>query len=251
MATKADIDADLTLEIDGKDVTPEKFMRGVRAFFGLINEVTRGLAGPDQFVHWTVQVKDGSNLVGVVPTHFTVPEGVLANIYAAVQEGIESLEDNDTEPVGFPEPALRHVRELTADVGTDDSDDTRVRVWTKKEPVVVTHKALAHVTKILQEAYEDFGTVEGRVQVISDQGALHVFVLEPVRNRRVRCYFNEDQLPAFMAAFRKRVEVKGKIKYRRDGVPISIYATGLKEFPDANDLPNFREMRGIFKRGSP
>jgi len=250
MATKADIDADLTLEIDGKNVTPEKFMRGVRAFFGLINEITRDLAGPDQFVHWTVQVKDGSNLVGVVPTRFTVPDAVLANIYATVQEGIESLEDNDTEPAGLPETALRHVRDLGNVVGVDEDDDTRVRVWTKKQPVAVTRKAVVHVAAILQEAYEDFGAIEGRVQVISDQGALHVYVLEPIRNRRVRCYFEEDRLPLFMAAFRKRVEVAGRIKYRRDGTPISIQAVTLKEFPDPKDLPQFREMRGIFKRGS-
>lgn len=250
MANEADIDADLTLEMEGRNITPDKFLRGVRAFFALIHEVTRGLAGPDQFIHWTVQVKNGSNLVGVVPTKFTVPPAVLANIYETVQEGIESLEDSDKEPVGFSEPALRHVRELAAVVGTDDIDDTRVRVWTKKQPVTVTHKAVAHVATILQEAYEDFGTVEGRVQVISDQGNLHVFVLEPIHHRRVRCYFGEDQLPAFMAAFRKRVEVTGRIKYRRDGRPISIHAQRVKEFPDAKDLPTFREMRGIFRRGS-
>ena len=41
MVTKADIDADLTLEIDGEDITPEKFMRAARAFFGLVNEITK------------------------------------------------------------------------------------------------------------------------------------------------------------------------------------------------------------------
>ena len=148
MAKKADIDADLTLEIDGHNVTPEKFMRGVRAFFGLINEVTRDLTGPDQSVRWIVQVKDGSNLVGVAPSHVTVPAAVLANIYATVQEGIESLEETDAEPEGFPEPALKHVRELAAIVGTDDTDDTRVRIWTKKRPVTITHKAVAHIATI-------------------------------------------------------------------------------------------------------
>ncbi|MFZ1413691.1 MAG: hypothetical protein WAS73_03785 [Defluviicoccus sp.] len=250
MATKTDIDADLTLEIEGENVSPEKFVRGVRAFFGLINEVTRDLAGPDQFVQWAVQVKSGSNLVGVVPCRFTVPAGVLNHIYATVREGIESLEENDAEPTGFPELALRHVKELAGVVGTDETDDTRVRIWTKKEPTTITHKAVAHVATILQEAYEDFGAIEGRIQVISDQGQLHVFVVEPIRNRRIRCKFGEEQLPAFMDAFRKRVEVTGRIKYRRGGVPISIVATCLKEFPESKDLPNFREMRGFFKRGS-
>ena len=247
MATKADIDADLTLEIDGHSVTPDKFMRGVRAFFGLVREVTHDLAGPQQFVHWVVQVKHGSNLVGLAPQHFNVPPTVLDNIYARIEEGIEIIENEAKEPEGFPEGALRHVRDLASIVGTDESDDTKIRVWTKKRPVLVTHKAVAHVAVLLREQYEDFGTIEGRIHVISDQGALHVFVTEPVWNRRVRCYFEEEMLALFLAAFRKRVEVTGRIKYRRDGRPISIDATALSEFPDTKDLPSFRDMRGIFR----
>lgn len=247
MATKADIDADLTLEIDGRNVTPEKFQRGVRAFFALLNEVTRAHAGPEQFVHWTVQVKSASNLVGVVPSQFTVPPSALDAIYASVQEGIESLENDAEEPKSLPEGALRHVRDLAGIVGTDETDDTRVRIWAKKQPVSVTHKSVAHVAVLLNEAYEDFGTIEGRIQVISEQGTLHVFVTEPIRNRRIRCHFDEEMLPAFMAAFRRRVEVAGRIRYRRDGTPLSIAAKTLSEFPPSADLPNFREMRGIFR----
>lgn len=247
MATKADIDADLTLEIDGHNVTPEKFMRGVRAFFGLVTEVTRDLTGPQQFVHWVVQVKSGSNLIGLAPQQFNVPPTVLDNIYSKIEDGIELIEHEATEPDGFLEGALKHVRELASVVGTDDNDDTKIRVWAKKRPVLVTHKAVAHVAALLNEQFEDFGTIEGRIHVISDQGALHVFVTEPIWNRRIRCYFDEEMLPLFLATFRKRVEVTGRIKYRRDGNPISISASALSEFPDTKDLPSFREMRGIFR----
>lgn len=250
MATKADIDTDLTLEIDGRNVTPEKFQRGVQAFFALLREVTHAHAGPDQFVRWTVQVKSGSNLIGVAPSQFTVAPPVLDAIYESVREGIESIEDSSEEPKGLPETALRHVRELASIVGADEADDTRVRVWAKRQPILVTHKSVAHVALLLNEAYEDFGTIEGRIQVISDQGALHVFVTELVCNRRIRCYFDEEMLPQFMAAFRKRVEVAGRIRYRRDGVSLSIVAKVLTLFPPTEALPTFREMRGIFRTGT-
>ena len=248
MATKADIDADLTLELDGQSVTPEKFMKGVRAFFGLVSEITREFAGPQDFIHWTVQVKHGSNLIGLVPTNSSVPPAVLDTILARVHEGISSLENSSDEPEGLPEPALKYIRDLGSIAGTgEDGDDVKVRVWAKRLPTPVTHKATAHVAVLLAESYEDFGTIEGRVQVISDQGALHVFITEPIHNRRVRCFFEEEMLPRFLATFHKRVEVKGRIKYRRDHKPISIFATGLTEFPDGKDLPSFRDMRGIFR----
>jgi hypothetical protein len=122
MATRADIDADLTLEIDGHNVTPDKFLRGVRAFFGLVNEVTRDLTGQQQFVHWVVQVKSASNLVGLAPQQFNVPPTVLDTIYAKIEDGIESIENMATEPDGFPEGALKHVRELASVVGIDENE---------------------------------------------------------------------------------------------------------------------------------
>jgi len=248
MADKVDIDADLTLEIDGRNVTPEKFMKGVRAFFGLVSEITRDLAGPKDFINWTVQVKDGSNLIGMAPSYSTVPVAVLDAIYVKVRDGIESIENSADDPEGIPEAALKHIRDLGSVAGSgDEDDDTKIRVWTRKLPVAVTHKAVAHVAVLLAESYEDFGTIEGRVQVISEQGNLHVFIAEPIHGRRVRCFFEEEMLPRFLAAFRKRVEVKGKIKYRRDGKPISIFATGLTDFPDNKNLPSFKEMRGIFR----
>lgn len=247
MATKDDIDTGLTLELDGQNVTPEKFMKAVRAFFGLVNEVTRELAGPKEFIHWNVQVKHGSNLVGVTPGHANVRPFLLDNIYALVHEGISSIEHSAEEPEGLPEPALKHIRDLASVAGVGDDDDTRVRVWAKHLPAPITHKAAAHVATLLAESYEDFGTIDGRVNVISDEGNLHVFITEPIGGRRIRCYFEEEMLPRFLAAFRKRVEIKGKIKYRRDHKPISIFATGLIEFPSSKELPSFKEMRGIFR----
>lgn len=247
MATKEDIDADLTLELQGNHVTPEKFMKAVRAFFGLVNEITRELAGPNEFINWTVQVKDGSNLVGILPGHANVSPMVLDNIYSLVNEGIASLENSSDELEGLPEPALKHIRDLGTVAGTDEDDDTKVRIWTRKLPAPVTHKAAVHVAVLLAESYEDFGTIDGRVQVISDEGNLHVFITEAISGRRVRCFFDEEMLSRFLAAFRKRVEVKGRIKYRRDHKPISIFATGLTEYPSSKDLPSFREMRGIFR----
>src|SRR5262249_31890870 len=148
-------------------------------------------------------------LVGLAPQHLNVPPTVLDNIYATIEEGIGIIENEAKEPEGFPEGALRHVRELASVVGTDESDDTKVRVWAKRRPILVTLKALAHVVALFRDEYEDFGTIEGRIHVISDQSALHVFVNEPVWIWRIRCFFDEEMLPLFLAAFRKRVEVAG------------------------------------------
>ena len=167
------------------------------------------------------------DLIGVVPSRFTIPHAVLNNIYARVHEGIESLENSSNEPEGLPDAAMRHVRDLGAIVGVDDKDDTKIRVWTKKLPIPITHRSVAHVAVLLSEEYEDYGTIEGRVPVISDQSGLHVFVTEQIKNRRIRCLFWGRTVTEVFSCVSQASRGKGTNKisprshtyqYRGDGV---------------------------------
>ena len=50
MATKGDIESDLTLEVGGHAITPDKFLRSVRSFFAILDEVTREVGGKPSVV---------------------------------------------------------------------------------------------------------------------------------------------------------------------------------------------------------
>ena len=73
MATHKDVDAPLTLEIDGEAITPERFVRAVRAFFDVLREVSTSMPAMDKRVAWRVQVKQGSNLFGALPSPSASP----------------------------------------------------------------------------------------------------------------------------------------------------------------------------------
>lgn len=246
MATKADIETDLTLEITGNAVTPDKFVRGVRAFFALINELAKSAAGDGQPPQWIVQVKRGSNLIGVVPQPGYDPV-IVQRVLATMPDGIRSLEASDEKPRGFTEAAMRSARDLAKIVGEDDEDDTNVRVWIKRDPVPMTAKTVAHVASIFQGETEDYGSVEGRLQVISERGGLHVLIAEPLYNRTIRCRVNEELMKEALNLFGQRVEAYGMIKYRRDGVPTSITVEEFVPFPDASQIPPFEKVRGILR----
>lgn len=249
MAVKSDIRADLTLEIDGKSVTPEKFVRSVRAFFAILQEVSGRISGKQERIEWRVQVREGSNLIGVQP----IPgfsSAIVAEVMKAMSEGLEEIEDRAARPKHFTERAIKSLRELADVVGTTTDDDTTVRIWVKKQPIKVTHKSVAHVAELLASGHEDYGSIEGRLRAVTDKGGLHFVVKEPLRNHEVRCFIPESLTETALANFRNRVEVYGVIKYRKDGRAISIDVDDLVPFPPEDSLPSYLDVRGALRRAS-
>jgi hypothetical protein len=55
----------------------------------------------------------------------------------------------------------------------------------------------------------------------------------------------EKMIDQVFASFRRRVEIEGRIHYRRDGTPISIEAQVIDILPEDSDLPTAADVRGI------
>lgn len=249
MAVKADIKSDLTLEITGKNVTPEKFLRSVRAFFAIVTEVTTKVAGRKSAIKWTVAVREGSNLVGLDPVPGFNP-AVINRVISAVSSGIAQLEDRAAQPTSFSERAIKSLRELADVVGVSEDDDTLVRVWVKKEPVRLSHKSVAHVAQLLASEHEDYGSVEGRLQTVTERGGFHFVIYQILWDDSVRCFVPEHLAQVAIQSFGQRVEVYGRIKYRKDGKAQSIDADDIIPFPPKESIPTFREVRGILRKVS-
>jgi len=66
----------------------------------------------------------------------------------------------------------------------------------------------------------------------------------------IRCLVGDELLQDILAAFRKRVEVQGLIRYRRDGTPINIKVDRLVVFPEGEDLPGFGDIKGLLRDGA-
>jgi hypothetical protein len=246
VATSADIDADLTLELDGLGVNPERFQRGIRAFFGVLGEVTRSVCSGQPVVRWRVQVKAGSNLIGVVPVPGFRPE-VVGTIASALRDGIVSLEESDAQPQYFTEAAMRYARDLGDISESDDDDEVRVRLWARKHPMVISHHTVANVMEALAGEFEDHGSIDGRLQTLSERGAMRFVIYDTLTDRAVQCFISDGKLADAIESFRKRVEVYGLIKYRKDGTALSIDVEDIVQFPEPPDIPDFRSVRGILR----
>src|SRR5690606_25750314 len=106
---------------------------------------------------------------------------------------------------------------------------------------------LIAVSEILDWKYEDLGTVEGTLEVVSAHNGYEIRLYEPVWLQPVRCTFDEDLLEDVLRNFKRRVEVSGLIRYTKDGMPVSAKVLKIEPMPDPSQLPSWREVKGILR----
>lgn len=97
---------------------------------------------------------------------------------------------------------------------------------------------------------EDYGSIEGRLQTVTERGRLQFIVYERLWDRPVRCFIPDHLTEEAVAAFRTRVEVYGLIRYRKDGQPVSIDVDEIVGFPPDAEIPSFRDVHGILRQVS-
>lgn len=247
VATPETIPTNMTLEL-GDDLTPAAFMDAARAFFGLVDEITKSLDGP-QRIEWVVRVKEGSALLGVEPIGSASPIAV-HQVYRKLARSWEALESGRIDSADLSEAGVRHARVLSDLVVGRQHSPTPVRLWIEKKPVQVSAAPSNAIREFLEIDYHDYGTAEGVLDAIRERNKLEITVFDAPLKQRIKCYVPEDLLPEAMASFRKRVEVRGLIHYRKDGTPISIEVEAIDPFPDTDDLPSARDVRGIMRVGA-
>ena len=137
MARPEDIDTDITLELDGSEITPGKFRKSVNAFVGLLEAITKSICRDAPLVEWRMRVKAGSNLVGADAAEGANPNHV-RRILALTGEGLEQFEIEGEVPPVYPDEAIKHIHELSTLTAKSADDDTRVGVWVKRRRREIT-----------------------------------------------------------------------------------------------------------------
>lgn len=244
MAKATDIPTDLTLDIGG-EISPDDFVAAVRNFFGYVKEIAHGQEGDGAKIEWSVVVKEGSNLIGLQPSD-AAPPSRLAMIYNKAGHGIEALASGDVSGAGLSERAVNHLNSIS-EIAARATSKSNYRVWVKRQPRAVGGSISKAIKQSWETDYYDVGTIEGRLEAIQDaSGALKIRVQDYLFAKPINCFVPEKMIELVFASFRKRVEITGKIHYRRGGAPISIEAFDIDILPEDDELPSASDVRGIF-----
>jgi len=244
MATPKQIPTDLTIDL-GDDLAPEEFVVAVRNFMGFVAELTDAQKGDGADINWTVRVREGSALIGVEPDS-NASRSKLRKIYNKADNSVRAMAAGEISEAGLSDKALGHLKSIS-ELVAKHRNGRGVNLWVRRKPVSISGGLAKRVREDLETDYHDYGSLEGRLEAIQDSaGSLKIRIKDYLYPRAVNCVVPERLINEVLASFRRRVEIEGRIHYRRDGTPISIEASEIEILPEDDELPSADDVRGIF-----
>jgi len=233
----------LTLDLDGV-LAAAQFSKGVNAFVDILDAATKDVAGSARAIRWIVSVEAGSSRVHAL-AESPAPNARVPQVATVVARGLKLIGRRPQRPKHFSDAALVAAHDL-GEVGGELRAKVRAQGGTTPTAADISRKVAVNVEVLLGARFQDYGTIEGRLQTLSERGGLHFAVYDALTDKAVRCAVSADRMAEAWKAFGRRVAVSGPIHYRRDGHPISIDVEHLTIFPNERDLPTADDVYGLF-----
>lgn len=236
------ITTEITLELDEEVISIADYQKASQSFLNLVKEVTKNSTGvkANKSISdaWQVRVYSGSAGIGVMPNTGFKESDIVKNV---LTDGLRLL-SKGIRPLEFTDKAIEHAKNLASVYKKIMSP--KVRVWAgRDESVLIDKNILKTADLLLSPAYEEDSSVEGLLQNIDSHNGLKFVVFDVIDEHPVSCEIPDDKLQIAIANFNKRVEVIGSVRYRKDGMPVSIKVSKIIPFPEPKDIPSLERMR--------
>jgi hypothetical protein len=238
------IETEITLELDEEEISVADFSKAFENFAGLVKELSKQFAPKKDSSAWLVKVYPGSAGIGFSGRPGVYTSAELNSIRFNLLAGLRELESG-VRPSFFTDRSIECSKALGS-LFKSKKAPPNIRIWSRQEQAMPIGRTLAaRAEHLLEVAYEDDGSVDGFLQKLSAHGQFEFVVYDALDDRAIKCEVEESKLENAWASFRKRVEVLGKVRYRRDGMPVSVRATDIIPFPSPSDIPSLAEMRRL------
>lgn len=239
----------LLLKLDRPDVSVEDFAEAAQALVAMVREVASAVTGDARPpLRWVVRgLRAGSAVLEAEPE---VSDGAYSaaavdNVLRTAGEGMRALEAGEVRPAAFTDAALRQAKRLA--IVLSDGETGTGSVHFGHLAVVPTQRLVAAVDDVVGGKLKSLGAVEGTLLMVGKRDGYRFSVEDRVRGIRVECRFRDDLLPRVLAAFEKRVSVRGVVWSRRDGQPTHVDVRAFEVLEDDAALPRARDVRGILR----
>jgi hypothetical protein len=234
----------IEIKVDARKLTPEKFLAAAESFFAIVQGVAKNVV--QQPIQWSVEVQEGSTVIRMRAQN---PSDASEKALDAVIRGMHSLRSgNPVIPPGFTKEEIRASKYLAEVINGTDIQSISIKNGAEPEPL---SPAIASVADAILsgEHHTAFGSLEGKLDSLSDRHGFSCSIYEPLLRREIVCYFQKDEIKEeAVKGFRKRVLAGGLIRYAKEGHPTSIVVDTIRIFPEESELPTVEEIQEIYKQ---
>ena len=151
--------------------------------------------------------------------------------------GLRAIKAKSDMPQYFDEEILLAAKKMVQAVTKENG---KLELYAPdEEPVETTPDTAEQIEQAVSKAiriYNDYATVEGKLETISTHGGNFIVIWEVLTNNRVECAVTAELLEEAKNLLRKRVAVSGRARYR-NGKPISLQVESIRVLRDASELP--------------
>ena len=245
---KADKPNTITLTLKGDRITADKLRRSIDEFYAFVDEVVSDVAGSKKPISWIVKIRKGSIVIANEPEYRKdIPLIVSEKIFASIKQGVEALEKRAERPAFFSDKALEHLQALASIPSLSSNGLERISIAVNNKAHVLTPHVIANVDSLLGEFSRALGSIEGKLETISERGGPKLIVYDSLTNKGVRCSTNDEIMQKALQYFGKRGNVFGMISYDKFGTPKRIKVDTLTVLGGRETLPSILDLCGIMR----
>ncbi len=224
MKKKMDKSKTITLDLGGDRITADKLRRSLDSFYGFIDEVASEVTNTKKPIRWIVRVRKGSIVLVNEPEYVEEVSPIIdAKIFDTIEKGVKVLEKKAERPAYFSDRALERLQDL-ASLVTRSNGLEKIRIRVDKDRHVLTQHVVANVQSILGVYSRALGSIEGKLETISERGRRRMVVYDSLTDKAITCDVSEDMMSEVIKCFGKRVNVFGMVSYDENGIAKRIRA---------------------------
>jgi len=238
----------LALDFDGNAITLDRFEKAIESFFAILRNVSKEITKGDKPIQWEVKVKSGSNVVIARVMADALTQRNAETVLDVIPGGLRLLETGTQEsPKYFNTDAIKAARDLVSLRDRQGKNISYIKIRRDGVAQTLSRKLIESVNDIVGGQHQAYGSIQGKLQTLSDRGGFKFFIYDELFDQKVTCFVTEELMPIAVKSFTKRVAVYGLVQYNKAGDPCSLKVEQLDIFRNNSDLTPLDKIAGILK----
>lgn len=244
---RAPVPEELTIRVEGRDndVSLSSVIHVLKDTLTMLREIDLGIAGVGKpTLRWDIVEASLNSPLTLRIVARPIGDEPSRGVAYALVGGLDQLEHVARTPKYFTDDTVHHARNL---VKVLSNGVASISILAPGIPAALpTQRIAANVDDIMKDEYQHIDSdLMGVLEILNAHGRVAFTVFDPIGGEKTLCHFEEQFLDAAAAAIRKRVLVKGIIKFNRQGRPVSMKVKGPIEVLDTGEGVDFREGEQI------